>query len=219
MEKMGKCLSVYWSLTTVYYLFERRNYKCIVRRIDMNEELDYIAFVTLAEVEEGVLRGGILVTDVNGKPVEFRCTSPIQPNPVQRTLYGSTLMPHIAVELVGIPLLKSVQALPGVVLVQQEEFLALRMKCENPLLLARRQGQDIQLSEEDKKDQPEELLSSPSGNFTPVIITCHWDYPDDVKQCKEKLGWTFANCDLVEPFERVKTALRTLHEQGVLTEK
>jgi hypothetical protein len=184
----------------------------------MNEKLDYLAFVTLSEVEDGVLRGGILVTDAHGKPLEFRCTSPIRPNAVQRTLYGSTLMPHIAVELVGAPLVKNVQTSPDVVLVQQEEFLTLRTRFDKPLLLARRQGQDMQLSEEVGKGQPEELLSSPSGKFAPVVVTCHWDYPGDIAQCKQGLGWTFAICDLVEPFERVKTALRTLHEQGVLTE-
>lgn len=184
----------------------------------MKEELKNLAFVTLAEVEDGVLRGGILITDAHGKPVEFRCTSPIRPNAVQRTLYGGTLMTHIAVELVGKPLVQAVQAAPDVVLVQQEEFLSLRTRCEKPLLLARRQGEEIQLSEESGKSRPEEVLSSPSGKFAPVVVTCHWDYPDDIVQCKEGLGWMFSNCDLVEPFERVKTALATLHEQGVLSE-
>lgn len=184
----------------------------------MSEALHHLAFVILADVEDGVLRGGILVTDAYGKPVEFRCTSPIRPNAVQRALYGGTLMPHIAVELVGVPLVQAVQVSPDVVLVQQEEFLPLRERCDRPLLLARRQGKDMQLSEEDGKTQPEELLSSPSGKFTPVVVTCHWDFADDIAQCKEGLGWTFANCDLVEPFERVKTALATLHEQGVLSQ-
>ena len=184
----------------------------------MEEELKYLAFVMLSEVEDGVLRGGILITDANGKPVEFRCTSPIRPNPVQRTLYGNTLMPHIAVELVGVPLLNSVQNSPDVLLVQQEDFLTLRMRCEKPLLIARRQGQDMQFSEKSDKSHHEELLSSPSGKFAPVVVTCHWDHPDDIVQCKEKLDLTFANFDLVEPFERVETALRTIHEQKVLAE-
>jgi len=184
----------------------------------MKEELNNLAFVTLMEVEDGILRGGILVTDDHGKPVEFRCTSPIRPNPVQRTLYGGTLMPHIAVELVGKPLVQAVQAALDVVLVQNEEFLSLRTRCDKPLLLARRQGEDMQLSEDSDKSRPEEVLSSPSGKFAPVVVTCHWDYPNDIAQCKEGLGWMFSNCDLVEPFERVKTALATLHEQGVISE-
>jgi hypothetical protein len=184
----------------------------------MKKELNNLAFVTLSEVEDGVLRGGILVTDAHGKPVEFRCTSPIRPNVVQQTLYGDTLMAHMAVELVGNPLIQAVQNPPDIVLVQQEEFLSLRTRCDMPLLIARRQGGDIQLSEESGKSQPEELLSSPSGKFTPVVVTCHWDYPDDIAQCKEGLSWMFSNCDLVEPFERVKTSLAKLHEQGVLSE-
>lgn len=184
----------------------------------MNEDLNYIAFVSLAEVEDGVMRGGILVTDSNGKPVEFRCTSSIHPNSVQRTLYGSTLMPHIAVELVGEPLLQAVQASPDVVLVQQEEFLALRRRTKKPLLLARKQGKDIQVAAESSRKQVVELLSSDSGKFAPVVVTCHWDYPDDIRECKDGLGRVFSNCDLVEPFERVKTALAKVHEQGVLSE-
>jgi hypothetical protein len=184
----------------------------------MIEEINKIAFITLVEVDEGVLRGGILVTDAHGKPVEFRCTSPIRPNSVQRTLYGSTLMPHIAVELVGNPLIQAVQASPDLILVQQEEFLPLRTRCEKPLLIARRQGEEIILSEESNKIRSEEMLSSPSGKFAPVVVTCHWDYPDDICQCKEELNGLFSTCDLVEPFTRVKAALSTLHEQGVLAE-
>ena len=118
----------------------------------------------------------------------------------------------------GKPLVQAIQAAPDVLLVQQEEFLSLRTRCEKPLLLARRQGEEMQLSEESGKSRPEEVLSSPSGKFAPVVVTCHWDYPNDIVQCKEGLGWMFSNCDLVEPFERVKTALATLHEQGVLSE-
>lgn len=164
------------------------------------------------------MRGGILVTDSSGKPVEFRCTSPIHPNGVQRTLYGDTLMPHIAVELVGKPLLQAVQASPDVVLVQQEEFLPLRGRCEIPMLLARKQGEDMQFAQESGKKQMAELLSSPSDKFAPVVVTSHWDHPDDILECRDGLGRVFSNCDLVEPFERVKTALARLHEQGVLSE-
>ncbi|MCD6393593.1 MAG: hypothetical protein J7M40_08795, partial [Planctomycetes bacterium] len=125
----------------------------------MDEQFKNIAFVMLAEVEDSVLRGGILVTDSHGKPLEFRCTSPIRPNAVQRTLYGGTLMPHIAVELVGKPLVQAIQTSPDVVLVQQEEFLSLRTRCEKPLLLARRQGEDLQLSDPSGPGQPADLLS------------------------------------------------------------
>lgn len=184
----------------------------------MNEDLNYLAFVSLAGVDDDVMRGGILVTDASGKPVEFRCTSPIRPNTVQRTLYGSTLMPHIAVDLVGAPLVLAVQASPDVVLVQQEEFLPLRGRCEKPLLLARRQGEEIQLAHDSCRKRPEELLSNPSGKFAPVVVTCHWDYPDDMLECRDRLGRVFSNCDLVEPFERVRAALTTVHEQGVLSE-
>ena len=69
----------------------------------MKEEFNNLAFVTLAEVEEGILRGGILITDTKGKPVEFRCTFPIRPNAVQRTLYGDRVCHNLKVLAVDRP--------------------------------------------------------------------------------------------------------------------
>jgi len=54
-----------------------------------------LAFLSLVELEKDVFRGGVLVTDAQGKPIEFRCTSAIQPTAVQKTLYGGTLRAHM----------------------------------------------------------------------------------------------------------------------------
>jgi hypothetical protein len=62
-----------------------------------------LAFLWYSEFDKGY-RGGIPAADEWGKRVEFRCTAPFRPNPLQRTLYGRTLLPHIAVELIGAPL-------------------------------------------------------------------------------------------------------------------
>jgi len=184
----------------------------------MSDKPMHIAFILVDEVKTGVMRGGMLITDANGKPVEFRCTSPIKPNAVQKTLYGNTLMPHIASELVDLPLLVNAQTKPSVVLVQQEEFLSMRAKQELPLILARRQGQDMKVATEENSSSPEELVTSPSGKFAPIVLTSHWDFAGDIAQCKQALGSAFATCDLLEPFERVRAALATVHEQGVLSE-
>ncbi len=37
-------------------------------------------------------RGGLLIIDGNGKPVEFRGTTLVKPNVLQRTLYGASMM-------------------------------------------------------------------------------------------------------------------------------
>src|SRR5258708_21460228 len=97
-----------------------------------------IAFLGYMELEKGsAYRGGILVADEWGKPLEFRCTAPVRPNPVQRTLYGETLMPHIAVELVGTPLLRTLEERPEVVVIQDDVFFDLRNHTATPVLRIR----------------------------------------------------------------------------------
>ena len=59
-------------------------------------------------------RGAILVTDDWGKPLEFRCTAPVKPTAVQRTLYGSTLTPHLLVALIAKPLMDALNEEPAV---------------------------------------------------------------------------------------------------------
>jgi hypothetical protein len=74
-----------------------------------------IAFLSYVETEKGLAgRGAALVTDHVTKPLEFRCTSPIKPNPVQRTLYGETLRSYIAIDLVGQPLIGATRCLTSV---------------------------------------------------------------------------------------------------------
>ena len=65
------------------------------------------------------------------------------------------------------------------------------------------------------EQQHEELLSSPGEKFAPVVVTCHWDYPEDIVRFREGLGIMFSHCDLLEPFERINRALSTVHEQGI----
>jgi hypothetical protein len=174
-----------------------------------------LGFVALAEIEKDVFRGGILVTDLRGKPVEFRCTSPVHPNNVQKTLYGRTLCPHIAVTLVGLPLLRGVTQSPDVLMVNQPEFLELRPEVNTPVLLLSKQGVAMTLAEGTELRAIRELLTSPSGRFDPIIATCHWEHGPDLR-ITEHLRTACSAIDLMEPFERINTALRFVHEKGAL---
>lgn len=72
------------------------------------ENNSLIGFLSLIETEakDGYL-GALLVTDARGIPQEFRCTHPVKPTTVQKSLYGDTLLPHIGINLCGIPLIKA----------------------------------------------------------------------------------------------------------------
>lgn len=177
------------------------------------------AFIALTELEKDVFRGGVLVTDAQGKPLEFRCTSAIQPTAVQKTLYGDTLKAHMAVELTARPLLKVVKEKYDAVFVAQDEFIELRKSIEKPLLVVLKQGSTLATQQESGNPAKSELLSSPSGKFEPVTLTCHWQHTSDIDSALPDLGNLFSRFDLIEPFARIGNALKLLHEAGVVPNK
>src|SRR5260370_31650924 len=118
-----------------------------------------VGFLGHLDFENGAAyRGAILVTNAWGKPLEFRCTAPVKPNPVQRTLYGQTLLPHILVELIALPLLQSCQAKPEVILVQEGSFFDIRHRTDTPVVLLHRQGSDVKVRSESEEEKPEPIV-------------------------------------------------------------
>jgi hypothetical protein len=164
-----------------------------------------LAFISLTEIDKDIFRGGILITDLRGKPLEFRCTSAIQPNNVQKTLYGSTLQPHMSVELVGLPLLKS-------------EFLDMRISVAQPVLLLSRQGVTLTVAESGQLKTVRELINSPSGKFEPIVVTSHWEYGADLR-ITQQLRTLCTSIDLMEPFDRIQHAIKFVHDKGIISEK
>lgn len=130
--------------------------------------LRVLAFIALSEVDKDVFRGGVLVTDAQGKPLEFRCTSAIQPTAVQKTLYGGTLRAHMSVELTARPLLVALKEKYDAVLVTQDDFTELRKLIENPLLIVSKQGSTVATNKDSDNPTKSELLASSSGKFEPV---------------------------------------------------
>lgn len=175
-----------------------------------------IAFITLIELDGDVLRGGVLVTDSQGKPLEFRCTSAIQPTTVQKALYGNTLRSHISIELTARPLLNALSEKYDVVIVMQEDFIELRTLIEKPLLMVSKQGSSVALQQESNNTPKSKLLASPSGKFEPLIVTVHWQFADDIDA---DLSSLFARFDLIEPFKRIDNALKLLHEKGAVKDR
>ena len=176
-----------------------------------------IAFLGYMEFDSGAsYRGAILITDDWGKPLEFRCTAPVKPNAVQRTLYGQTLLPHVLVELIGIPLLDSVQEHPEIIIIENNLFFDLRLKTETPVLRVRRQGADVKLTSEEGNKAKPVVISSDSGKFDPVIMETHWQFAGDMDCSQTKLRELFGRWDLVEPFARLTASLEYVHQQKVL---
>jgi hypothetical protein len=177
----------------------------------------HIAYLSRGKFEDGKAhRAGILVVDGHGRPLEFRCTSPIRPNPVQRTLYGGSLDPYMLVELMGKSLLSNLRESYNILVVNEPGFLNLREYCDRPMLFIRRQGVD--LAGEAAADQAgaSVLVDSPSGRFDPVVAQAFRKYAGDATDALPTLERAADHFDPLEPFERIQRALEKVHEEKAL---
>ncbi len=125
----------------------------------------------------------------------------------------------MAVELTARPLLKAVKEKYDAVFVTQEEFIELRKNIQKPLFLVAKQGSTLATQQDPDTPAKSELLSSPSGKFNPIVLTCHWQHADDISATLPDLTSVFARFDLIEPFSRIEKALKLLHEKGVVPNK
>jgi hypothetical protein len=175
-----------------------------------------IGFFTMRPTadEKGLL-GALLVTDELGKPEEFRVTYPIKPTPLQRQLYGESLVPHMGVELCGKPLLQALRNKLELLVVNDVRFLGLAKDAACPVVQVERLGEKLVVGGDSvDSEQRRGKMLSPTGRFSALAV----NYPAECAEAQKAhadsvLQRFFAGIDLVEPFSRIEIAVRVLGEQ------
>lgn len=149
-----------------------------------------IAFLAPLQPAENVFLGGLLVTNRLGRPLEFQCTEPVEPNRTQVLLYGPTLRPYVLTELIGRTLLERVSVEPHLLLVDSAEMLPLRKLVPIPLAVVAQEGAS---EEQSIGRQP---------------ATWHPHFPHDREIIRRCATLVPRDADVAEPFERVRAALQ-----------
>jgi hypothetical protein len=85
-----------------------------------------LGFMETIEVDGRGHIGGLLITNQNGRPLEFQCTTPVRPNRTQEILFGDTLHAWLLAELIGGTLLERVALKPQLVITGNPHLLELR---------------------------------------------------------------------------------------------
>jgi len=147
-----------------------------------------IAFLDLAAFDDGeAMRGGCLVTDEMTRPLEFRVSGAVRPTSLQKVLYGDTLHEYICTDLLGSPILHSLETAPDFVLVRDAEFLKVRPKVEFPVLWVR---------------------GTVDGQY---VLQAFPGYDQEAEQVRDSLPKRLRGRSILEPFIRVKNALEEAH--------
>jgi hypothetical protein len=163
-----------------------------------------LGFLTVLHEPSGYL-GGYLVTNVWGRPLEFRLSTAVQPNRVQQILYGSTLGPYICGELIGKTLIEKTSVPVQIVVTDREAVLDLRQRVEFPVIWLANVGDEIEGNE----------VFPAKGNLGPVVV--HPGFPQDVAGVRALLGKDGPPLDLSEPFARIREAISEARKTGVVS--
>ncbi len=177
-----------------------------------NHENDtFIAYFSVHSTSDNAgYMGGIMVIDRRGVPQEFHCTLPTRPTGAQKALYGDTLRPYLFNELIGSPLVKALKAPPHLCLVESKMMLELRERVDVPVIHLEKYGESLSPGGGSAKQN---RLESGIGGFQPITAATHHGYESDYESVREALEQVFNQVDLLEPFQRIATAVRVLSER------
>lgn len=171
------------------------------------DENTRLGFLGIELFDNGIaIRGGILITDIDTKPYEFRITSPVRASFYQRALYGNTLEDYMYIELISVPLIKELREDVDLIIISSHPLLRIRPKIEVPVALIT--GEMNLISENSDKENV-------SSNGKLMTITTHNEFPAENSIAQSILLPIMQKRDLLEPFERVKIALSEAHKRKV----
>jgi hypothetical protein len=170
--------------------------------------LTNLGFLTVMHEPSGYL-GGYLVTNVWGRPLEFRLSSAVQPNRVQHILYAGTLEPYVCADLIGKTLVDKAAVPVQLIVTDRAPVLELRHKVEYPVLWLAT-AEDAQAAVSSGRG-----LMVTGGDATRGPLLCHPRFENDPALSSHLLAGLDAAFDLSEPFSRIREAIGEARKMGV----
>jgi hypothetical protein len=154
---------------------------------------------------------GFMVTDERGYPLEFRATTPVRPTLVQRTLYGKQLEHYVGIELCGKTLVQNASRKPNVVLVPETWLLDLASAVPTDVVAIWRAGETMHVQSEEPSAGTRGSVALPGSQA--LIYEGRFVKRDDGNQSVIALEESAARFDLVDAFDRMRSALQLLAKE------
>lgn len=165
---------------------------------DQSQDEARLAFIDVSVFGDGSIRGGVLVTDLETRPYEFRVTTPVKPSSIQRVLYGRTLSEYVYGELITFPLVTAVKEKISLVIAKNEHLLIMRPKVSFPVVVIKKNA---------------EFESNRS--VSTYSFDHHPSYAGEGEWAGTLLNNLIEKHDPLEPFERLKVAMEEVHTKKI----
>jgi len=151
----------------------------------------------------------LMVTDNRGYPLEFKASTPIRPSLVQRTLYGNQLEHYIGVELCGKVLIQQAARKARLILVPERQLLDISSQANVNMAAIWHAGESIKVDDA-TQSASQGNINPASSTFHPVVYEGRFIDGPNEKEAVAFLNDCAKRFDLVETFERIRSALRLL---------
>ena len=178
-----------------------------------------IGFLTALQDTAHGWFGGYLVLSQLGRPLEFHCTTPIQPTRAQQILYGPTLRSYLLGEVIGRTLVDQAELPVEAVLTDLPEMLSLSLLqpaavawVERIMDPTRPTRGGTQAGVTSSCVRPR-IARWDADESVPILeighlhlhgtSTCHWE----PEQLQGQLTPLVEHIDLLEPFSRIREAI------------
>jgi hypothetical protein len=180
---------------------------------DSSNALAAFGFLTVLESPEHGLFGGYLVLSPQGRPLEFRCSTPVAASRAQEILYGPTLRPYLVAEVIGRALVAGAELNAPIILTDQLDMLPLSLLRPEEILYVEQLVCDDDPTTE---NSPPRVSASPalraSADSTSLTINgCRIlaapTSTTSAAALRAMLDPIAAHVFLAEPFERIRAAL------------
>ncbi len=178
-------------------LLKNRNVIIKIKRVaKMN-----IAYLYYTE-ENADFRGGVLLTDEKTKPIEFRITTEVSLDELQKIIYGDSLKEVLFKEKFGIDLLNALKEKYDIVLTKDKDLLTIRKSIDAPVIFVRKFDPFM------AKDKYSHKIINIYNKFDPLMITISKEDEKKLISISKALNEIYKNFNIMEPFQRIENAIQ-----------
>jgi len=162
-------------------------------------------------LENGAYLGGVMITNDHGIPVDFKYTDSVNPTKVQRIIYGSVLEQYIRNHVIIGAISKEIVNQPSFYVVNQHQLYEIQ-EANNLTLISVQRTQFAALGEKGtvNRSKENECLLQGWNDPHPLRVIFGSMPVDQQEHIVKDLIYLSKHMDLVEPLERLETALKSL---------
>jgi hypothetical protein len=173
--------------------------------------LPTIAYYTVVDDERTGWTGGLLLLNKGGRPLEFQCTLPVRPTKAHEILYGVTLRQHLIGEVIGPLLIQKCRTPISILCCDQWDSLSLASTAGFPVAIVREAIESSTREKTTANAMPESFEDSMA---TVLLAGSRLLVPENrVEPVREIASQLTDLPDAVEPFERIREAIKEAQSQ------